>query len=123
MKGLVAIFAVMCLCSGCATMIRGTEEMVQVTSEPSGAIAEASDGQKCVTPCQLKFKRNQTVQIKITKDGYQPQSMSVYPTLAGAGVLLGGVIDYGTGAVYSLTPNPCCALLNPDPNQRAQLQP
>ena len=28
------------------------------------------------------------------------------PTLAGAGVMLGGFIDYGTGAVYDLQPNP-----------------
>jgi hypothetical protein len=28
------------------------------------------------------------------------------PTLAGAGAMLGGMIDYGTGAVYDLQPNP-----------------
>lgn len=28
------------------------------------------------------------------------------PTLAGGGVILGGIIDYGTGAVYDLQPNP-----------------
>lgn len=27
------------------------------------------------------------------------------PTLAGAGVIFGGFIDYGTGAVYDLQPN------------------
>jgi hypothetical protein len=31
--------------------------------------------------------------------------------LAGAGVILGGLIDYGTGAVYSLQPNPVVAML------------
>lgn len=28
------------------------------------------------------------------------------PTLAGGGVILGGIIDYGTGAIYDLQPNP-----------------
>ena len=37
--------------------------------------------------------------------------VSVFPTLAGVGVVLGGVIDYGTGAVYNLQPNPVVANL------------
>jgi hypothetical protein len=37
--------------------------------------------------------------------------VSVFPTLAGAGVILGGIIDYGTGAVYNLQPNPVVANL------------
>jgi len=28
------------------------------------------------------------------------------PVLAGGGVLMGSLIDYGTGAVYDLQPNP-----------------
>jgi len=98
---------------GCATMIRGTQEPLYVTSEPSGALAELSDGEKGTTPCQFVLKRNQSLNIKFSKDGYYPENVTVYPTLAGAGVILGGLIDYGTGAVYSLTPNPAHALLKP----------
>ena len=94
-------------------MIRGTEEPLSLTSEPSGALAEVSSGQKCTTPCQVVLKRNQSIMIKFSKDGYEPETVSVFPTLAGAGVILGGVIDYGTGAVYSLTPNPAHAMLKP----------
>lgn len=35
----------------------------------------------------------------------------MFPTLAGSRVLLRGLIDYGTGAVYSLKPNPAVATL------------
>jgi hypothetical protein len=106
--GLLMIFG-----SGCATMIRGTEETLQITSEPAGALAELSSGQKCNTPCGQVLKRNQTVLIKFSKEGYHDESVTVYPTLAGAGVILGGIIDYGTGAVYSLTPNPVHVILKP----------
>jgi hypothetical protein len=98
---------------GCATMIRGTTEPLYVTSEPSGALAELSDGQKGTTPCQFVLKRNQSLNIKYSKDGYYSENLTVYPTLAGAGVILGGLIDYGTGAVYSLTPNPAHVMLKP----------
>jgi len=94
-------------------MIRGTQEPLYVTSEPSGALAELSDREKGTTPCQFVLKRNQSLNIKFSKDGYYPENVTVYPTLAGAGVILGGLIDYGTGAVYSLTPNPAHALLKP----------
>jgi len=98
---------------GCATMIRGTEEPLSITSEPPGALATVSDGQKCTTPCAVTLKRNQSVIIRYSKEGYEVESLSVFPTLAGAGVILGGVIDYGTGAVYSLTPNPAHVILKP----------
>jgi hypothetical protein len=97
--------------AGCATMIRGTSEPLYVTSDPSGALVELSDGEKGTTPCQFVLKRNQSLNIKYSKEGYYPENVTVYPTLAGAGVILGGLIDYGTGAVYSLTPNPAHAML------------
>lgn len=98
------------LCS-CATMIRGTEQSLSITSDPDGATAKLSSGQSCVTPCQVSLKRNQSLMIKYEKEGCEAESLSVFPTLAGGGVLLGGLIDYGTGAVYDLTPNPAHVML------------
>lgn len=101
------------LISGCATMIRGTEDTLQVSSDPSGANVELSGGQSGTTPCSFVLKRNQSCIVKISKEGYHTEAVTVYPTLAGSGVILGGLIDYGTGAVYNLTPNPVNVLLKP----------
>lgn len=105
---------------GCATIIRGTEEPLSVTSEPTGALAELSNGQKGNTPCQFMLKRNQSLNIKYSKESFHDENVTVYPTLAGAGVILGGLIDYGTGAVYSLTPNPAHVILKPKEGNLAE---
>ena len=104
--------------SGCATMIRGTSETLEVTSEPSQANVELSDGRSGQTPAQFKTKRDKTVLVKIAKEGYYTESVTVSPTVAGAGILLGGIIDYGTGAVYNLTPNPVHVILKEKPVEK-----
>jgi hypothetical protein len=99
------------LLSGCATMIRGTEEPLQLTSFPNGAKAVIGSGQSCMTPCSIHLARNTSTVVTFEHEGCDTVMISVFPTLAGAGVILGGVIDYGTGAVYNLQPNPVVANL------------
>jgi len=57
------IVVLLLLFSGCATMIRGTEGKLDITTEPSGSLVELSNGQKDQTPCQFILKRNQTVRL------------------------------------------------------------
>src|SRR4051812_6244955 len=91
---------------GCATIIRGTEEQVSVNTNPVGAFISFSNGQSCTSPCNLKAKRSAPLALTITKAGCDTQTATMIPQLAGGGVLLGGLVDYGTGAVYDLEPNP-----------------
>ena len=91
---------------GCATIIRGTEQNVHVNTNPIGAKIEFSNGQSCISPCSIKTKRDQSLVITISKEHCNTQTATMIPTLAGGGVILGGIIDYGTGAVYDLQPNP-----------------
>lgn len=79
---------------------------VSVNTNPPGADLQFSNGQSCKSPCSLKVSRSQSLQINIAKEGCQTQTATMIPTLAGGGVILGGLIDYGTGAVYDLQPNP-----------------
>lgn len=100
---------------GCATMIRGTEQSLQIMSDPPGARASLGTGQTCNTPCSINLSRSTSTAITFEKEGCERTMISVFPTIAGAGVVLGGVIDYGTGAVYNLQPNPVVASLRCGP--------
>jgi len=91
---------------GCATIIRGTKQQVSVNTNPVGASIQFSNGQSCVSPCSIEAPRDASLLVTVTKNGCQTQTATMVPTLAGGGVILGGLIDYGTGAVYDLQPNP-----------------
>jgi len=98
--------------SGCATIVRGTTQSVSINSEPTGAKVTISSGQSCMTPCNIEAERKNTLQITVTHEGCNAFTTAMVPSLAGAGAMLGGFIDYGTGAVYDLQPNPLFVTLN-----------
>jgi len=108
---LVNLMALLVSVASCATIVRGTTEEVLFNTTPRGATATLSNGTTCVTPCSVVLKRNESVSVTFTRDGCDSHVTSVFPVLAGAGVILGGLIDYGTGAVYNLQPNPVLAAL------------
>ena len=102
MLGLVSV----ALGAGCATMVRGTTQEVVIASEPPGAVASLADGRRCVTPCALEAERGEALRVTVEKPGCDTHTTILAPTLSGAGVALGGLRDYRTGAVYDLRPNP-----------------
>ena len=106
-----ALLGATMLLSSCATIIRGTEQEVFINTNPIGAEIQISNGQSCTSPCKFIAARNQSLTINISKEGCATQTASMVPTLAGGGVLLGGLVDYGTGAVYDLQPNPLTVTL------------
>jgi hypothetical protein len=115
------LISVVLLASGCATMIRGTEERLEVTSEPTGAAVELSDGRAAVTPAQFETARKKTLIVKVSKEGYFTEAITVTPKPAVSGVLLSAVFiswafDYRNGAAYSLKPNPVHAVLRAIPS-------
>jgi hypothetical protein len=119
------VLALTLLCSGCATLTRGTTEAYQVISDPDGAAVTLSTGETCTTPCTLEKKRGDSFALKIEKAGYQPYEIMVnsetceigQAALAGNLLLIGSVIwasiDTLNGATMELTPNPCQVKLVP----------
>jgi hypothetical protein len=97
----VAIFT-----SACSTLLRGTEEEVSVHTHPAGADIQFSNGQTCKSPCVITAARNYPLQITAAKQNCQTQHAFIAPVLGTTGILTGGVVDYMSGAVYDLKPNP-----------------
>jgi hypothetical protein len=119
-----AVVAVAVLCSGCASITRGTTDQVQIQSEPAGAEARTSMGQTCVTPCTLQFSRKDEFTVTASKTGYHSAEMQVSTRIAGGGaagfagnVLIGGVVgmavDAASGATLEHYPNPVMLNLVP----------
>lgn len=125
----VLVAVVVCAAaSGCATITRGTNDVLVVNSDPVGASVQISGGLQCTTPCSVELKRKRDYHLKITKPGFEPVETDVMSQIAGAGaagmagnVLLGGLIGVGvdaaTGATKSLKPNPVEVKLIPATTQ------
>lgn len=104
--------------SGCATVVRGTDQDFRVETVPYGAQVKTSNGFSCdATPCIFKVKRKSEFTVNITKQGCEPVSVPVSNKVSNKGavgvagnVLAGGVIGLGvdaaTGAARDLHPNP-----------------
>lgn len=104
--------------SGCATVTRGSEDVLEIETKPSGAQVQTSNGMSCLTtPCALKMKRKSEIVVDINKTGCKPVRVNVTHRMAGGGsaaiagnVLVGGLIGLGvdaaTGASQELVPNP-----------------
>lgn len=104
--------------AGCATITRGTNDVLVVESTPQAAQVKLSNGQSCDdTPCSFKLPRKSELNLVVSKEGCKPVNVHVTNRVSGGGgaamagnVLVGGIIgagvDAGTGAMLELVPNP-----------------
>ena len=108
----------------CATVTRGIHDKLYVESQPPGASVLLSSGEKGVTPTKFVKSRRDSFTVTVSKPGYNAKTVKVEskasPTggaaMAGnalAGGIIGIAIDSGTGAVFSLYPNPVSVQLVP----------
>ena len=116
-KAIAAIGSVMLL-ANCATVTRGTNDVLQVNTSPSGAQVQTSNGYACgSTPCAIKMPRRSEFVVTIAKPGCETARVNVTHRTAGGGaagvagnVLAGGIVGLGvdaaTGASQELVPNP-----------------
>ena len=121
-KTMFAICAALAL-AGCATITRGSKDVLIVESTPPGAQVQMSNGQTCdATPCTFKLPRKSELNVLVQKQGCKPQQIRVTNKVANSGgaamagnVLVGGIIgagvDASSGAMLDLVPNPVVANL------------
>lgn len=114
-------------CAGCASVTRGWEEQIAISSTPSGVEAVVSGSSypaPCITPCAIKIKRNDEISIAFNKEGYEPQVVTLTREIASTGaagfagnLLLGGgvgmVVDGASGAAMDHKPNPVIVTMQP----------
>ena len=68
---------------GCATVVNGTRQKIEVISEPPGATASAL-GQQVTTPGTLLLPRKaKTLEIKVEKEGYEPRTIALRRVTSG----------------------------------------
>ncbi|MGL4488888.1 MAG: translation initiation factor 2 [Rhizobiaceae bacterium] len=124
MKKLV-IAALCALATGCASLTRGTSEVVEIQVVPADATVTTSLGFSCAAmPCRFKVDRKAEFTVTATKDGFQQQTVNVSTKVSGGGaagfagnVIAGGVVGMGvdaaTGATLDHYPNPVVINLIP----------
>ena len=98
---------------GCATIINGTSQKVQVSSEPAGADVVVDGKDSYATPVRLRLERRRDHELVFIKAGYETQGLKMAHVLSEAvcgnmflGGPLGWVFDIFAGTQYKLIPNP-----------------
>jgi hypothetical protein len=108
--------------SGCASITRGTKEVVVIDSTPQDAKAQLSTGQVLQTPASFEVSRRDTLMVTVSKPGYKTRTVVLNSEVGSGGaagmagnVFVGGIIgagvDAGTGAMYEHKPNPLMVIL------------
>ena len=99
--------------TGCATILNGTSQKIQVTSEPSGATVKVDEEKEYSTPVRLRLERRRDHALVFTKEGYRAETVKMMHVLSEVvcgnillGGLLGWIFDIFAGTQYKLIPNP-----------------
>lgn len=103
--------------ASCASITRGSKEVLVVDSTPQAATVQLSTGQTGTTPASFKVPRRDPITVTVSKPGFYSRSTVLQSQIAGAGGaamagnlvfggLIGAAVDAGTGAMYEHKPNP-----------------
>lgn len=115
------VMLIACLAlAGCATAVRGPNEVLRIASTPSGARVQVSTGQSCkATPCKITLPRTADVTLTLSRFNCENAQVRVRSEISRRGAtgmagnvvlpvagMVGVAVDGATGAARSLTPNP-----------------
>jgi hypothetical protein len=131
MKKLVCAAAAVGLLSGCASIIKGSDQLMTIRSFPEGATVSITNraGQRVHTgssPLTVDLKRGagyfraERYSVRFEKEGFKPKDVQVTASVNGwyvGNVIFGGlvgllIVDPITGAMYTLGPDEVSAALD-----------
>ncbi len=99
------------LVSGCASIVSGRHQDVQVISNPPGAEVMIDGMKRGSTPMVVELKRSERHTIKLSKEGYLEETRGTkkgfnwwFTGNIIVGGIIGIIIDFATGAVYKVKP-------------------
>src|SRR5689334_22801960 len=87
-----ALAAAMLALAGCATIVHGTTEQVQIDSNPGGVDVQIDDSAHVTTPSAVKLSRGSPHKLVFRKPGYQDDTETLSSSPSGwiLGNLIGG---------------------------------
>ena len=115
--------------SGCATILHGTRQKVELSSTPVGASVRIQPGAVMVTtPASVELARKHDYQVRFELQDYKPQTAYIDRETAPAtywnliaGGLIGLIVDFSDGAGFQLVPDHVDAVLEPIPSKDGQV--
>lgn len=114
------------LTTGCATIVKGTTQVIPVSSEPTGARVSVDGSASGTTPTSVTLSRKSNHMVTIEKDGYQSESVAITKSMSAAvagNIIAGGFIGWGvdavSGAQYNLNPATVSVRLQPALDSRS----
>jgi hypothetical protein len=97
---------------GCATILKGSIEKVDIASDPNGAKVYINGQLLGKTPLQIRLPVNKTHYIEFVREGYEKKTVVLSGSVGGGWVILDilfglipVVIDAATGSWYQLDEN------------------
>lgn len=113
--------ALTCFTLGCATVIHGGHQKIQLSTDPPGAAVQ--DKGKTIamaTPVEVVLSRGSSHKLCFTKQGYRPVIVPLFQQYQARWLFLdvitlgvGHLIDIATGALYEIRPEYVHVILEP----------
>lgn len=105
----ISFASALLLLTGCASVFKGTDQVLTITSDPDGATVRIDGKPVGVTPLSTKVKKNSADSIMIEKDGFRTETMPLEKKFDGVTLLSIfwdlGTTDFVTGAAYEYQPS------------------
>ena len=105
------MFIAAMLSSGCATIVKGSRQEVEIKTTPAGLVARINT-QQCITPCTMQNVSRKSENIFITHNGIEKtyeldKSFNFWSTIMGNiwnEIWPGMLIDMASGAFRDIEP-------------------